>query len=283
VFVADYDIAIAREMYHGSDVWLNTPRRPLEACGTSGMKAALNGGLNCSILDGWWDECYSPGPGTANGWAIQSADDDPDLARRDERECASLFSVLEEQVIPTFYEHSSAGVPRAWVEMVQQAWATLGPRVTAARMVRDYTTKLYEPAAAHATSLEADGGAGATELAAWRSHVRASWPSVSIVSLDVDAEPGDTGTTRKVLVTLELDGLRPSDIRVEVLHGTVGTDGEFKHHPATVVLQPVGGEAATYRGEIVLEAPGSYGVTARVVPVHPGLASPYDLGLASWA
>jgi starch phosphorylase len=296
VFIADYDIAIAREMYHGCDVWLNTPRRPLEACGTSGMKAALNGSLNCSILDGWWDECYSPGlggaqkgpvlggaqKGTANGWAIQSAEDDPDLARRDERECASLFSVLEEQVIPTFYEHSSAGVPRAWVEMVQQSWSTLGPRVTAARMVRDYTTELYEPAATHARSLGANGGAAATELAAWRSHVRTSWPSVSITSLDVDADAGDTGATREVRVALALDGLEPADIRVEVLHGTVGIDGEFKHQPETVVLQPLG-DGANYRGEIALQAPGSYGVAARVVPVHPGLASPYDLGLATWA
>ena len=149
VFLADYDMAIAREMYHGCDVWLNTPRRPLEACGTSGMKATLNGALNCSILDGWWDECYAPGV----GWAIESADDDPDLERRDLRECASLYAVLEEQVIPRFYEHTSGGLPRAWLEMVQEAWATLGPRVTAARMVRDYTTALYEPAAAAARSL----------------------------------------------------------------------------------------------------------------------------------
>jgi starch phosphorylase len=242
------------------------------------MKAALNGSLNCSILDGWWDECYSPG----NGWAIQSAEDDPDLTRRDERECASLFSVLEEQVIPTFYEHSSAGVPRAWVEMVKESWATLGPRITAARMVRDYTTELYEPAAAHARSLDANGGAAAAELAAWRSHVRASWPSVSITSLDVDADPGDTGTTREVRVTIALDGLQPADIRVEVLHGTVGTDGEFRHQPETVVLKPVD-DGANYRGEIALQAPGSYGVAARVVPVHPALAGPYDLGLATWA
>jgi starch phosphorylase len=278
VFVADYDIAIAREMYHGCDVWLNTPRRPLEACGTSGMKAALNGSLNCSILDGWWDECYSPG----NGWAIPSVEDDPDLERRDERECASLFSVLEDQVIPKFYEHSSGGVPRAWVEMVQESWATLGPRVTAARMVRDYTTELYEPAAAHARRLSAAGNTEATALAQWRTHVRASWPSIGITSLDVDASPGDTGTARPVSVTLALDGLHPSDIRVEVLHGTVGTDGEFKPRPATVVLEPAG-EGATYHGVIALESPGSYGVTARVIPVHPALASPYDLGLATWA
>ncbi len=169
VFLADYDMAIAREMYHGCDVWLNTPRRPLEACGTSGMKAALNGALNCSILDGWWDECYAPGI----GWAIDSADDDSDLERRDQRECASLFAVLEEQVIPQFYELTSGGLPRGWIEMVQEAWARLGPRVTAARMVRDYTTDLYEPSASASRALTSSKAALAGELAAWRRRVEA--------------------------------------------------------------------------------------------------------------
>ena len=158
VFLADYDISIARTMYHGCDVWLNTPRRPLEACGTSGMKAALNGALNCSILDGWWDECYD---GT-NGWAIESAEDDPDQDRRDLREAGSLFAILENQVVPRFYDRGRDGVPRQWVQMVLQAWASLGPQVTASRMVRDYTTALYEPAAASARHLAADGGAAAT-------------------------------------------------------------------------------------------------------------------------
>src|SRR5690606_31445437 len=146
VFLPDYDISIARAMYHGCDVWLNTPRRPLEACGTSGMKAALNGALNLSILDGWWDECYDG----RNGWAIESAEDDPDEHRRDLREAASLFHLLEEQVTRQFYDRDDAGVPRAWVEKVLDGWTSLGPFVTAARMVRDYTTDLYEPAAASA-------------------------------------------------------------------------------------------------------------------------------------
>jgi starch phosphorylase len=277
VFLADYDMAIAREMYHGCDVWLNTPRRPLEACGTSGMKAALNGALNCSILDGWWSECYAPGV----GWAIESAEDDPDLERRDQRECASLFAVLEEQVIPQFYETTSGGLPRAWIEMVQEAWATLGPRVTAARMVREYTTELYEPAAASSRELAADHGAVAADLATWRQRVRSSWPSVAITSLDVDTSAADTGVSRSVTVTVAMDGLAPDDVRVDVLHGTVGPDGEFRPHPATVTLSPVG--SGTYRGDLVLTAPGSYGVTARVIPVHPALASPYELGLATWA
>jgi glycogen phosphorylase len=278
VFLADYDMAIAREMYHGCDVWLNTPRRPLEACGTSGMKAALNGALNCSILDGWWNECYAP----EVGWALESADDDPDLERRDQRECASLFATLEERVIPQFYEVTTGGLPRAWIEMVQEAWATLGPRVTAARMVRDYTTALYEPAAASSRALTGGNGSLAVELAAWRRKVWASWPSVQITALDVDTTAADTGASRPVTVTVAMDGLDPGDLRVDVLHGTVGPDGAFRPEPATVTLQP-SGNGGGYVGELVLTAPGSYGVTARVIPVHPALGSAFELGLATWA
>src|SRR6188472_3182441 len=160
VFVDDYDIAVARALLQGADVWLNNPRRPQEACGTSGMKAALNGALNLSILDGWWDECFD---GT-NGWAIDSADDDPDLERRDLREAGSLFAILENHVVRKFYDRGRDGVPRDWVEMVLQAWSSLGPDVTAARMVRDYTTALYEPAAASAIHLSSDGAEPAIEL-----------------------------------------------------------------------------------------------------------------------
>jgi starch phosphorylase len=165
--------------------------------------------------------------------------------------------------------------------MVQEAWATLGPHVTAARMLRDYTTAMYEPAAASSRAITAAKGALAVELAAWRRRVRASWPSVSITSLDVDSSAADTGASRPVTVTVAMDGLDPGDVRVDVLHGTVGPDGEFRPEPATVTLAPAGN--GTYSGDLVLTAPGSYGVTARVIPVHPVLASPYELGLATWA
>ena len=145
VFVADYDMAVARAMYHGCDVWLNNPRRPLEACGTSGMKAALNGALNCSILDGWWDECYDG----RNGWAIESTEDD-DLVARDHFEADSLFDLLEREIVPLFYDVAADGVPHGWLEKMKHNWRSLGPFVNAARMVRDYTTVLYEPAAAAA-------------------------------------------------------------------------------------------------------------------------------------
>ena len=278
VFLADYDISIARAMYHGCDVWLNTPRRPLEACGTSGMKAALNGALNCSILDGWWDECYDG----ANGWAIESAPDDPDLDRRDLREANSLFSILEQQVTRKFYDRED-GVPRDWVDMVRHAWASLGPRVTASRMVRDYTTDLYEPAAASAQRRAGDQAKAAVELAAWRKRVIAAWDDVEVREVDVDASNVPAGATRPVTAQVVLGGLSTEDVRVEVVHGPLGHDGEFHTRLFTTELQPRDPATGTYAGEIVIGLPGAYGVTARVFPVHPDLAHEFDLGLMVWA
>ena len=241
------------------------------------MKAALNGALNCSILDGWWDECYDG----ENGWAIESAEDDPDLDRRDLREATSLFSILEQQVTPAFYDRDLDGVARRWVDLVRHAWASLGPRVTAARMVRDYTTQLYEPAAATVCSLSADGAAGAVELAAWRRRVVDAWPGVKVTSVDVDVSDAPAGTARPVTVGVELGGLDPNDVRVEVVHGPLGHDGEFHADLVDSELRSV--DASTFDGEIVIGLPGAYGVTARVIPVHASLASPFDLGLAAWA
>ena len=127
IFLPDYDMAVARVMYHGCDVWLNNPRRPLEACGTSGMKAALNGALNCSILDGWWDECFDG----ENGWAINSADDDPDTGRRDQREATSLFGLLEREIMPLYYDRGNDGLPHGWIGKMAHNWKSLGPFITA--------------------------------------------------------------------------------------------------------------------------------------------------------
>ena len=277
VFLADYDISIARTMYHGCDVWLNTPRRPLEACGTSGMKAALNGALNCSILDGWWDECFNG----ANGWAIESAADDPDETRRDLREASSLFSILEQQVVRSYYDRGADGVPRAWVDLVLGAWASLGPQVTAARMVRDYTTALYEPAARSSSQLTADGAAAATALATWRSRVEDAWSGVRVTSVDVDEADLAAGASRDVAVRVERNGLTPDDVAVEVVHGPLGHDGEFL---AGFTRTPLSGNGdGTYHGSVDVRVAGSYGVTARVLPAHDDLASPYDLGLVAWA
>ncbi len=217
VFIPDYDIGIAKTMYHGCDVWLNTPRRPMEACGTSGMKAALNGGLNCSIRDGWWDE-MSDGE---NGFDIASFDDDADLDRRDRREANSAFEVIENEIVPLFYARHDDGLPHGWIEKIKTNWATLGWRVIAGRMVRDYVTQYYEPAAVGTNTMTADEANPARELAAWKQHVRAGWPEVQVRLADdgSDLGAGAAGETRNVVVELEHGSLAPDDIAVQLLHG----------------------------------------------------------------
>lgn len=280
VFVPDYDMAIARAMYHGCDVWLNNPRRPLEACGTSGMKAALNGALNCSGLDGWWDECYDG----ENGWAIMSADDDPDTARRDTREATSLFGLLEREIVPLFYSRPTtgvAGVPVGWVDKVKHNWSSLGPQITAARMVRDYVTEYYEPAASSSEALGAEKYARARALAAWKRAALADWPGIAVTSVEADASPAHEGERRTVTAHVELDGLDPLDVAVEVLHGPIDSTGSFIGLPLEVPLAHT--KAGRYEGSYLVSAAGPYGLTVRALPSHPDLISPVELGVIAWA
>jgi starch phosphorylase len=277
-FVPDYDISVARTMYQGSDVWLNTPRRPQEACGTSGEKAALNGALNCSILDGWWDEMFDG----KNGWAISSAEDLEDLARRDALEAASLFDILEHQVVPTFYDRDDDGVPRRWIERVRWSLRTLGPQVVATRMVRDYTVEMYEPTAGRAERLSASSFERARALAAWKERVLAAWPAVRIESVESDDSDGvgDLGAKRTVEAVVSLGGLSPDDVRVELVHGSVGLSDELVD-PVIEAMTPAGDGRFTATFE--LDRGGRYGYTVRVVPHHADLVTPIELGCVTWA
>jgi starch phosphorylase len=282
VFVDDYDIAVARAFYHGSDVWLNNPRRPQEACGTSGMKAALNGGLNLSILDGWWDEMFDG----ENGWAISSAEMVADVERRDEIEASSLFDILEHQVVPLFYDRNGDDIaPKRWVGKVKHSLATLGPQVSAARMVRDYVEELYEPTAARATKLVSDGAAGAKALAAWKQRVSAAWHMVHIEWIEADDAVAELGAERTAEAAVALGDLSPDDVDVQLLHGPVGQGDELTES-AAVSMEHVGAvddHHARYRGAFSAARAGRYGFTVRVVPHHPDLVGPSELGLASWA
>jgi starch phosphorylase len=280
VFVEDYDIAVARSLLQGADVWLNNPRRPHEACGTSGMKAALNGGLNLSILDGWWDECFDG----ENGWAISSAEHVDDLEHRDALEAGSLFELLERQVVPLFYERWQGPVPRRWVRRIRRSLTTLAPRVTAARMVRDYTEQLYEPAAAQGDAMTAAGSERARELAAWKERVLAGWDGVHVDHLEVDGSVADLGVERGVEAIVALGSLTPDDVEVQLLHGPAG-QGEELADPSIVPMRKEG-EAPDghlrYAGSFTLDRTGRYGVTVRVVPSHPDLTSAAELGRIAW-
>jgi starch phosphorylase len=275
-FVPDYDIAVARTMYQGCDVWLNNPRRPLEACGTSGEKAALNGVLNLSILDGWWDEMFDG----ENGWAISSAESYDDLVRRDQVEAGSLFDLLERQVVPLFYDRSEGPVPRRWVRRIKSAVRSLGPQVVASRMVKDYVGELYEPIAAQADSLTATGNERARALASWKARVRRGWDTVKIVSVETGAAVTDLGTARHVEAIVELGALEATDVAVELLHGVVGPNDELVA-PQRMTMDAAG-EGGRYAGEFACEAAGRYGFTVRVVPAHVDLTTPLELGAVAW-
>jgi starch phosphorylase len=282
VFLPDYDIGMARFLYAGCDVWLNNPLRPLEACGTSGMKAALNGCLNLSIRDGWWDEMYDG----HNGWAIPTADgvDDPD--RRDDIESTALYDLLENTVTPRFYETSRASsVPRRWVAMVTHTLSTLGPQVLASRMVREYVERYYVPASVSAHKVAGESFAGARDLAAWKQRVGQSWSEVRVVNVD-SAGLGDTPQVGQPLViraTVELGKLDLTDVAVVASYGRVDETDRILS-PSVLVLSATGeAEGGGYRfeGTIPLQRTGPFGYTVRVLPAHPLLASPAEPGLVA--
>jgi starch phosphorylase len=275
VFIADYDIGIARTMYHGCDVWLNTPRRPMEACGTSGMKATLNGGINCSIRDGWWDE-MSDG---SNGFDIASFDDDLDLDRRDRREADAAFEVIENQIVPLFYDRHDDGIPHGWIDKMTTNWTTLGWQVIAGRMVRDYVTQYYEPAAIGSDLMTADAGTAARELAAWTRRVEFAWPEVRVRLVDESTATGavsTAGDTRNAVVELDPGSLGAAEIIVQLLHGPLLHDGSFDESSLQVQIMSADDDGR-FRAGFVPDRAGNWGVAARALPTHPNLRSPLGL------
>ncbi|MBB1254601.1 alpha-glucan family phosphorylase [Streptomyces sp. OF3] len=276
VFLPDYGMGMARRLYPGCDVWLNNPLRPLEACGTSGMKAALNGCLNLSVLDGWWDEWYEPD----FGWTIPSADGSGLTAeRRDAIEAAALYEALEEQVAPCFYER-----PGRWLEMIRQTLDRLGPKVLADRMVRDYVHTLYAPAARAHRELD---GESAAELADWKARVRDQWPRVRVEHVEAQGATGDSlelGASLSLRAQINLGELAAPDVEVQAVAGRVD-ESDTLTEPVTVPLKPVGGADLegrwTFEGPLALDRTGPFGYTVRVLPAHPLLASGAELGLAA--
>ncbi|WNI18187.1 glycosyltransferase family 1 protein [Actinacidiphila sp. ITFR-21] len=281
VFLPDYDMRMARLLYPGCDVWLNNPLRPLEACGTSGMKAALNGCLNLSVLDGWWDEWFDGD----NGWAIPTADGFSDEDRRDQLEAAALYELLENQVAPRFYDHGPQGVPQRWIEMVRHTLTTLGPKVLAGRMVRDYVNQLYAPAA---RSHRAVRGPAAVQLAEWKRRVRQLWPQVRVDHVETgpldEAATPELGSTLTLRAQVSLGGLDPSDVDVQLLSGPVDAADRLTG-PDALSLKAAGrvDEAGrySYEGQLALDRTGAFGYTVRVLPSHPLLATPAELGLVA--
>ena len=279
VFLPDYDISMAKRLYPGCDVWMNNPLRPYEACGTSGMKAALNGAANLSIRDGWWDEWFDP----AFGWEIPSAEgiDDPD--RRDDLEGKALYDIIENEIVPRFYEIDRDGLPERWLQMIRETIAGLGPKVLASRMVRDYVTSLYAPATAATRSVETVSG-GAQGLATWKARVRKAWPGVAVDHVEsLDGDKVEVGTKIHVSALVRLGELTPDDVEVQLITGPMGSDDQL--YEPRVIPFPMGidmdGGLRRYESWVEARRAGAIGYTVRVVPHHPLLASSAEMGLAA--
>ncbi len=287
-FLPDYDMSMARRLYWGCDVWLNNPLRPFEACGTSGMKSALNGGLNVSIRDGWWDEWFDG----ENGWEIPSSDGVADASRRDDLEASALYDLLEQSVAPRFYERDEHGVPPRWITMVRHTLQTLGPKVLASRMVRDYVERYYMPAAESRRSI-VDGAGGqpafvaAHELAAYRRRASQAWPKIRVTDVDSTGLP-DTpvlGSKLTLTATVQLAGLDPDEVVVQAMLGRVDVSDAL-NDPVTVEMShtdTAGGGREIYTMTTPLPVAGAVGYTVRVLPNHPMLAAANELGLVTLA
>lgn len=287
VFLPNYDMSMARLLYWGCDVWLNNPLRPLEACGTSGMKSALNGGLNLSIRDGWWDEWYDG----ENGWEIPTADGVTDEERRDDLEASALYDLLEKSVAPKFYDRNDDGVPSRWVEMVRHTLQSLGPKVLASRMVRDYTEKYYAPAANSTrrtvAAIDELPFGHARELAAYRQRAAEAWPSVEVTDVDGTGLP-DTpllGSELTLTAAVVLAGLRPEEVVVQAVLGRVDSAGVLTdpHYVAMAHTGSGEGGSEIFSTTTPLRVSGSMGYTVRVLPHHRLLAGDTELGLVTLA
>jgi starch phosphorylase len=273
VFLPDYDMSMARYLYRGCDVWLNNPVRPLEACGTSGMKSALNGGLNLSIKDGWWDECYDG----SNGWAIPTADGVTDPLRRDDLEAAALYDLLGQQIVPLFYDRDPDDVPVGWLSMVWHTLETLGPRVQASRMVREYVESGYAPAGRMVTAATEDDYRGARSLSEYRTKLDTSWGRVRIFDSELIIDAQDSmvvGTEVLVRARIDLAGLDPSEVDIQAVVGKVDDNDELRE-VVTAPMEPTG--TGEFSAKLRLPHAGSVGYTVRVLPRHQMLASPAEL------
>lgn len=283
IFLEDYDINVARYMVQGVDCWLNTPRRPMEASGTSGMKASANGALNISIPDGWWCEAEHLGP---NGWSIGRGESYESLEEQDRVESEMLYELFEKEVVPTFYERGSDDLPREWIRRMKSAIRTIGPVFNTYRMVQEYTDRCYIPAGQRRNTLRADGRKRSRALAAWKQRVNALWPQVSITR--VESGPSENlpvGTNLAVTAEVHLGELTSADVTVEVYYGELnaesqivdGVSGEMRYMAGDKNTPP------RFEGSIKCDRTGQLGFTVRVIPSHDDLAQKHETMLITWA
>jgi glycogen phosphorylase len=294
VFLEDYDIDVARFLVRGVDVWLNNPIRPMEASGTSGMKAAVNGVLNMSTLDGWWPEGYVPD----GGWVIGDEEEYPNSEYRDMVEAQSIYSILENEVVPLFYARSGDSLPRNWVRQMKTTIKWVAPRFNTHRMLAEYTRRFYNPAAARYRYLAAEAMTRAKAFSRWKSEIRQAWPEFAVKDVEVNVNQGENaeqlnprhpqlkvGSELNVRARVKLGHVRPEDVSVQLYYGPTDSWGNIQEgSPAPMSHeQGLDGDGEHwFSGSMQCKTTGQHGVAVRVLPNHPDQANPYDLGLILW-
>jgi len=282
VFLEDYDFVTARYLVQGCDVWLNTPRRPREASGTSGMKAAFNGVLNLSIPDGWWDEAYSP----RTGWAIGRGESYAEPESQDRVESGALYELLEREVVPLFFQRGRDGLPRGWIELMKSSMEQLCPRFNSNRMVHQYVTDAYLPASARRTQLEADDHRRARELAAWRHRVADAWPAVRVTRVEAEVpDPLATGQPFEVRAWVSPGGLAPDDLAVQVYVGPLDDNQAIVDADVIAMTHDArsAGDEHVFTASVARAASGMQGFAVRVMPRHQDQVNPFDAGAVVWS
>jgi glycogen phosphorylase len=273
IFLSDYDMLLTRRLVQGVDVWINTPRRPWEASGTSGMKTLVNGGLNLSELDGWWAEAYGPDL----GWAVGDGQDPGDDSARDAAEAQELYDVLERAVVPEFYTRDATGIPIAWIARMRESMARLTPRFSADRTVREYTERHYLPAAAAFRARAADGGALGRQVVSWMHVVEQQWAALGLDVVKVETD----GMHHAFDVRLNAHDLDPDTLRVELYANGVNGDGPFRQEMTRVRRLEGRGGGYAYHARVPAARPAK-DYTARAVPYHEGVAVPLEDARILW-
>jgi starch phosphorylase len=281
VFVEDYDLVVARYLVQGVDVWLNTPLRGLEASGTSGMKVVPNGGLNLSVLDGWWPEGYSP----ETGWAIGHGEEYQDRAYQDQVESGALYDLLEKDVVPLFYDRGADGLPRAWLARMKASMKRLAPLFSTNRMLWEYSEGYYLPAARYHAELIADGGARAQRLAEWKTRVFRQWSRVRVESVEAQ-RPGTqrVGGQFPLTAIVSLGALEPADVSVEAYYGRLDDKRQIVAASSAPLNLETTLDGGRYRfaGVVPCDRSGMQGYSVRVRPSHPDANNVLATGLMTW-
>ncbi|MCX7875447.1 MAG: alpha-glucan family phosphorylase [Melioribacteraceae bacterium] len=281
VFLENYDMNVARYMVEGCDVWLNNPRRPLEASGTSGMKIIANGGLNFSIMDGWWDEAYEPDL----GWKIGNREEYTNLDYQDEVESSIIYETIEKEIVPVFYNRGEDKLPRNWIAMMKNSMKKLGPIFNTHRMVKEYSRKFYFASYDKRIGLQKNNWKHAKEFSAWKSKIYENWNRIKFINIteELTHEEFKVGMKYPIIAEIELGDLTPDDVDVQIYYGKID-NGSNENKFVTMEYIPKKGKSNFfYRGEIDCNATGLFGYTLRVLPKHEILINQFELGLVKWA